>query len=70
MDRTVLLMRQPRTGSELPDDLAEQSLAFVRTRLTDQARRGRFAPAQPVAEHASAIERLVAFLGRPVNAGH
>jgi uncharacterized protein (TIGR03086 family) len=53
----------------LPDDLAEQSLAFARTQLTGQARPGRFGPAQIVAEQAPAIERLVAFLGRPVNTG-
>jgi len=51
----------------LPDDLAEQSLAFARTQLTEQARPGRFGPAQIVDEQAPAIERLVAFLGRPVN---
>lgn len=50
----------------LPDDLAEQSLAFVRTQLTEQARPGRFGPAQIATEQASAIERLVAFLGRPL----
>ncbi len=55
--------------AELPDDLAEQSIAFVRTQLTNQARPGRFGPAQVVAEQAPAIERLVAFLGRPVNTG-
>jgi uncharacterized protein (TIGR03086 family) len=54
---------------DLPDDLAEQSLAFARTQLTGQARPGRFGPAQIVAEQAPAIERLVAFLGRPVNTG-
>jgi uncharacterized protein (TIGR03086 family) len=53
----------------LPDDLAEQSLAFARTQLTGQARPGRFGPAQSVAEQAPAIERLAAFLGRPVNPG-
>jgi uncharacterized protein (TIGR03086 family) len=53
----------------LPDDLAEQSLAFARTQLTGQARPGRFGPAQAVAEQAPAIERLVAFLGRPVSTG-
>jgi hypothetical protein len=52
----------------LPDDVAEQSLAFVRTQLTEHARPGRFGPAERVAEDARAIERLVAFLGRPVNA--
>jgi uncharacterized protein (TIGR03086 family) len=53
--------------AELPDDVAEQSLAFVRTQLDEQARPGRFGPAQIVADDAPAIERLVAFLGRPVN---
>jgi hypothetical protein len=51
---------------ELPDDVVEQSLMFVRTQLTDDARPGRFGAAQPVADNAPAIERLVAFLGRPV----
>jgi uncharacterized protein (TIGR03086 family) len=55
--------------ADLPDDLAEQSLAFVRTQLTEQSRAGRFGRAQIVAEQAPAIERLVAFLGRPVNTG-
>ena len=55
--------------ADLPEDLAEQSLAFVRTQLTEQARPGRFGPAQSVAEQAPAIERLAAFLGRPVNPG-
>ncbi len=53
----------------LPDDLAEQSLAFARTQLTEQARPGRFGPARIVAEQAPAIERLAAFLGRPVKKG-
>ena len=53
--------------ADLPDDLAAQSLAFARTQLTEQARPGRFGPAQIVAERAPAIERLVAFLGRPVS---
>jgi uncharacterized protein (TIGR03086 family) len=52
---------------DLPDDLAEQSLAFAQTQLTEQARPGRFGPAQIVARQAPAIERLAAFLGRPVN---
>ncbi|HEY2080720.1 MAG TPA: TIGR03086 family metal-binding protein [Streptosporangiaceae bacterium] len=51
----------------LPYDLAEQSLVFAQTQLTEQARPGRFGPAQIVARQAPAIERLVAFLGRPVN---
>jgi uncharacterized protein (TIGR03086 family) len=53
--------------ADLPDDLAAQSLAFARTQLAGQARPGRFGPAQIVAEQAPAIERLVAFLGRPVS---
>ena len=60
--------RRPRgSPPSLPDDLAAQSLAFARTQLTEQARPGRFGPAQIVAEQAPAIERLVAFLGRPVS---
>jgi len=55
--------------ADLPDDLAEQSLSFARTQLTEQARPGRFGPVQSVAEQAPAIERLAAFLGRPVNTG-
>jgi uncharacterized protein (TIGR03086 family) len=49
---------------DLPDDLAEESLAFARTQLAGQGRQGRFGPAQIVAEQAPAIERLAAFLGR------
>ncbi len=52
--------------ARLPEDLAEQSLAFARGQLSDQARPGRFGPAQIVSDDASAIEQLVAFLGRPV----
>ncbi len=52
---------------DLPDDLAEQSLAFAQTQLSDQARPGRFGPAQIVTDQAPAIERLAAFLGRPVS---
>jgi uncharacterized protein (TIGR03086 family) len=52
---------------ELPEDAAERSLKFVRVQLTEDARPGRFGPVQPVAGDAPAIERLVAFLGRPVD---
>ena len=52
--------------TQLPDDLAEQSLAFARAQLTEQSRPGRFGPAQIVSDQASAVERLVGFLGRPV----
>lgn len=55
--------------ADLPEALAAQSLAFARTQLTEQARAGRFGPAQIVTEQAPAIERLVAFLGRPVSTG-
>jgi uncharacterized protein (TIGR03086 family) len=49
---------------DLPDDAAENSLAFVRVQLSDDARPGRFGPPQTVPQDAAAIERLVAFLGR------
>jgi uncharacterized protein (TIGR03086 family) len=50
----------------LPEDLAEQSLAFVQVQFSAQSRTGRFAEPQPVEETAPAIDRLAAFLGRPV----
>lgn len=59
------LARATGQPAELPDDLAEQSLAFVRTQLTDQSRGDRFGPARALGRDAAAIERLAAFLGRP-----
>jgi len=53
--------------AELPDDLAEQALAFVRIQLATQPRTGRFQPTQPVADDAPPIDRLAAFLGRAVS---
>lgn len=61
------LARSTGQRAELPDDVAERSLAFAGTHVSEQARSGRFGPAQAVDECASAIERLVAFLGRPVD---
>ncbi|PZS37546.1 MAG: TIGR03086 family protein [Pseudonocardiales bacterium] len=55
--------------AELPHELAEQSLTFVQIQLSTQPRTGRFDPAQPVPDDAPAIDRLVAFLGRPVSTG-
>ena len=52
--------------AELPDDVAERSLAFARNQIKEQARPGRFAPAHVIDQRAPAIERLAAFLGRPV----
>ncbi|MFG2985465.1 TIGR03086 family metal-binding protein [Streptomyces sp. NPDC048258] len=52
--------------ARLPEDLAEQALAFVRVQLSTQSRAGRFAEPQPVEETAPAIDRLAAFLGRSV----
>ncbi len=55
-------------AANLSEELAEQALTFARQQLSTQPREGRFGPAQPVADDASAIDRLVAFLGRPMNA--
>jgi uncharacterized protein (TIGR03086 family) len=52
--------------AELPDDLAEQALTFVRAQLPSQPRAGRFADPQPIRNNAPAIDRLAAFTGRPV----
>jgi uncharacterized protein (TIGR03086 family) len=54
--------------AELPEDLVEQSLAFVRSELSARSRPGRFDPAQAVADDAPAIDRLAAFAGRRVRA--
>jgi uncharacterized protein (TIGR03086 family) len=53
----------------LPEDLAAQALTFARVQLSTQPRTGRFGPAQPTADDAPAIDRLVAFLGRSASAG-
>jgi uncharacterized protein (TIGR03086 family) len=50
--------------AQLPDDAAEQALAFARNQLRDDARPGRFAAAQALSAAAPALDRLVAFLGR------
>ncbi len=63
------LARATGQPAELPEDLAEQALAFTRAQLSTVPRTGRFGPAQTVAGDAPAIDRLVAFLGRPVSAG-
>jgi uncharacterized protein (TIGR03086 family) len=54
-------------AATFPDDLAEQELAFSRRALGDvPPDRSPFAPPQPVAADAPAIDRLAACLGRPV----
>jgi uncharacterized protein (TIGR03086 family) len=54
---------QPLTDS---DAAAELALSYAQEQVKDAARPGRFAPAQLVPADASALDRLVAFLGRPV----
>lgn len=52
-----------------PDELAEQELAFTRPALAQiPPERSPFAPPEPVADDAPAIDRLVACLGRKVTA--
>ena len=63
------LAQATRQPSELLNDLAERALAFARVQLSTQPRTGRFAPAQAISEDAPAIDRLAAFLGRPVSSG-
>jgi uncharacterized protein (TIGR03086 family) len=53
-------------AAELPDDLVEQALTFVRAQLPSQPRAGRFADPQPIGDNAPVIDRLAAFTGRPV----
>jgi uncharacterized protein (TIGR03086 family) len=49
---------------QLPDDAAQDALAFAREQLSEAARPGRFGPPQVVPDDAPAIDRLAAFLGR------
>jgi uncharacterized protein (TIGR03086 family) len=49
----------------VPDDLAEEALAFTHANMPED-RGTRFGPEQPAPADAPAIDRLVAFLGRPL----
>jgi uncharacterized protein (TIGR03086 family) len=62
------LARATGQPAQLPDDLAEQELAFARSpHAPDVPRTGQpFGPVQPLADDAPAIDRLAAYLGRPV----
>jgi uncharacterized protein (TIGR03086 family) len=51
---------------QLPVDAAKDSLVFAREQISDDARAGRFGPSQPTVDSASAIDQLVAFLGRRI----
>jgi uncharacterized protein (TIGR03086 family) len=50
--------------ANLSEDVAAQSLVFVRHQLAGAPRTGRFAEPQPCPDTAPAIEQLAAFLGR------
>ncbi len=58
--------------ARLPDDVAEEELAFASgQRAPDVPRTGHpFGPVQPVAGDAPAIDRLAAYLGRPLSGSH
>lgn len=61
------LARATGQPPRLPDDLAEVELGFSRGQLdSGLPRTGRFGEAQPVTADAAAIDRLAAFLGRPL----
>lgn len=71
------LARATGQPARLPDDIAEEELAFARSpRAPDVPRTGNpFGPAHAIAGDAPAIDRLAAYLGRPVDpdpagAGH
>jgi uncharacterized protein (TIGR03086 family) len=60
------LAQATQIPARLPEDIAERALAFAQAQLSTQSRTGRFSEPQPVEEPAPAIDRLAAFLGRPV----
>ncbi len=61
------LARATDQPAQFPEDLAEQELSFTRAKLADlPPDRHPFAPPQPAADDAPAIDRLAACLGRKV----
>jgi uncharacterized protein (TIGR03086 family) len=52
--------------AELPGDLVEQALEFVRAELLSQPRAGRFDDPQPISGNAPVTDQLAAFTGRLV----
>lgn len=60
------LARATRQPLILPDDVVEDSLAFVTVQLEGVDRGERFHPAQPGPASADPLDRLAAFLGRDV----
>lgn len=62
------LARATGQPARLPDDLAEEELAFARSQSApDVPRTGHpFGPVQSAAGNAPAIDRLAAYLGRPI----
>jgi uncharacterized protein (TIGR03086 family) len=60
------LVQATGVSADLPDDLVERALTFVKAQLPSQSRAGRFADPQPIRDNAPAIDRLAAFAGRPV----
>lgn len=52
--------------AELPVDLVENALAFVKNLAGAFARSGKFGTPQPVSADAPALDRLAALCGRPV----
>lgn len=60
------LARATDQAPGFPDDATAHALTFARKQLDGAGVPGRFAPSQPVAEHAPLIDRLAAHLGRHV----
>ncbi len=60
------LARATGIRADLPDDLVEESLAYIRRQMAEHSRAGRFDDEQPVAEDAPALDKLAAFTGRVV----
>ena len=62
------LARATGQDATMPDGLAEAAYEVVHGRFTDEQRKGIFGPELPVADDASAQERLLAYVGRdPAN---
>ncbi|MBY8857925.1 TIGR03086 family protein [Nocardia sp. CA2R105] len=60
------LARATGLRADLPQDLVEESLAYIRMQMAEHSRAGRFDDEQPVPQDAPALDKLAAFTGRVV----
>ncbi|WP_067677441.1 TIGR03086 family metal-binding protein [Nocardia miyunensis] len=60
------LARATGIRADLPEDLVEESLAYIRVQMAEHSRAGRFDDEQPIAQDTPVLDKLAAFTGRVV----